>query len=127
MVNIKEKQDTIDLRKKLSIELCNNFVKRLDPLQDKETKLGALIAIKNLIKESHIYDPFLFSYLVDTLIDPDKEIRDMVIRVIKDVGVEPSVYPEIIELLEIKLQEANSETKNEINNLLQFLKSTINQ
>ena len=91
MLGSNEKEIHSDLRKKLSIELCNNFVKRLNPMQDRETKLGALIAIKNLIKESHIYDPFLFSYLVDTMTDPDKEIRDMTKRVIKDVGIDPAI------------------------------------
>lgn len=106
-------EKTVDLRKKLSIDLCNNFIKRLNPAQSREVKISAIIAIKNLIKESKINDPFLFSYLVDTIVDPDKEVRDLVSRVIKEV-----VNPEIIELLEIKLQEANDETKKEISKLL---------
>ena len=113
MTIISNEEKTADLRKKLSIELCNNFIKRLNPAQSREVKISAIIAIKNLIKESKINDPFLFSYLVDTMVDPDKEIRDLVSRVIKEV-----VNPEIIELLEIKLQEANDEIKKEISNLL---------
>ena len=117
MSTIKEKQTLTDTRKQLSIELCNNFIRRLNPNQSKEIKIGAIIAIRNFIKESKIDDPFLFSYLVDTMSDSDIEVRDTVTKVIKEV-----VNSEIIELLEIKIQEANSEIKTEIKNLLQALK-----
>ena len=109
-----EKEKNIEIRKKLSIDLCDNFIKRLNTAQSKEIKIGALIAIRNFIKESKIDDPFLFSYLVDTIADPDKEIRNLVIKIIKEVS-----NPEIIELLEIKKQEISNEIKNEINNVLQ--------
>ena len=107
-----------DLRKNLSIELCDNFIHRLNPEQTKEVKIGALIAIRNLIKESNIYDPFLYSYLVDTLTDLDKEVRKIVIKVIKEVS-----NSEIIELMEIKLQESKNEIKTEISNLLKSLRT----
>ncbi|MBI3590266.1 MAG: HEAT repeat domain-containing protein [Candidatus Melainabacteria bacterium] len=115
MKTITQKEKNIDIREKLSIDLCDNFIKRLNPAQSKETKIGALIAIRNFIKESKIDDPFLFSYLVDTIADPSKEIRNIVIKVIKEIS-----NPEIIELLEIKKQEVSQEIKTEINNLLQF-------
>lgn len=113
---ISEKQKTNELRKRLSIELCNNFIKRLNPAQSKEVKLSAIIAIKNFIKESKINDPFLCSYLVDTIVDPDKEVRDWLMKVIKEV-----VNPEILELLEMKLKEVTPEIKKEIGALLKTL------
>ena len=105
-----------EVRQKLSIELCDNFICRLNPAQKKETKTGALIAIRNLVKESHINDPIVFSFLVDTIVDPDKEIRNIVIKVIKEI-----TNPEIIELLQIKLKEGNNEVKKEIMELLKSL------
>lgn len=115
MTTYTEKDKTTELRKRLSIELCNNFVKRLNPAQSREIKINAIIAIRNFIKESKIDDPFLYNYLIDTIVDEDKVVRDWVIRVIKEVS-----NPEIIELLEIKLKEANAEIKKEINQLLEF-------
>ncbi len=117
MPTTKEKQAQTDIRKQLSIELCNNFIERLNPAQTKEIKIGAVIAIRNFIKESKFDDPFLFSYLVDTISDPDKEVREAVVKVIKEIK-----NLEIVELLEIKIQEANSELKTEIKNLLQAIK-----
>lgn len=114
-------KESIDIRKRLSIELCNNFIKRLNLHQSKETKIGAIIAIKNFIKESQIDDPFLFSYLVDTILDPDKEVKHMVIKVIKDVSTVSGAKKEITELLEIKSQESNGEIKKEIAELLNYL------
>ena len=108
-----EKEKTIDTRKRLSIELCDNFTRRLNQAQSKEIKIGALIAVRNFIKESKIDDPILFSFLVDTISDPDKEIREWVFKIIKEV-----VNKEIVELLEIKLQEATSDIKNEIKALI---------
>ena len=105
-----------EVRQKLSIELCDNFICRLNPAQKKGTKTGAIIAIRNLIKESQINDPIIYSFLVDTIVDPGKEIRTLVIKVIKEI-----VNPEIIELLQIKLKEANNEVKKEINELLKLL------
>ena len=117
MALVSQNQKDFNFRQRLSIELCNNFIKRLNPLQSKETKIGAVIAIKNLIRQSKINDSFLFSYLVDTLTDPDKEVRNIVIKVIKEVA-----NTEIIELLEVKLNELNrSETKNEVKTLLKAL------
>lgn len=114
MLILTQEQKTNELRKKLSIELCNNFIKRLNQAQSKEVKIGAIIAIRNFIKNSKIDDPFLFSYLVDTIVDRDREVRSWVIRVIKEI-----VNPEIIELLEIKLKETNNkEIKKEILELL---------
>ena len=101
------------IREQLSIELCDNFTKRLDPRQTKEIKIGALIAIRNFIKESLVNDPIIYSFLVDTMLDPDKEVRRYVVSIIKEV-----INPEIKELLEIKLVETSGEIKTEINNLL---------
>ena len=106
-----------EVRQKLSIELCDNFICRLNLAQEKETKVGAIIAIRNLVKESQINDPIIFSFLVDTIVDPDKEVRSMVIKVIQEI-----VNSETIELLQIKLQEANDEVKKEINDLLNLFK-----
>lgn len=112
-----QEEKTQELRKRLSIELCDNFIKRLNPNQSYDIKVGALIAIKNLIKESQISDPFLFSYLVDTIADPDKNIRDIVSVIIKEVA-----NTEIIELLELKLNEiTNDEIKKGIASLLKDL------
>lgn len=116
-MSLKKEEQTIDIRKRLSIEICNNFVKRLNPLQSKEIKIGALIAIKNLIKESNINDPFLYSYLVDTITDPEKETRNYVIKIIKEI-----TNPEIVELLEMKVNDSSIEIKKEIKKLLQELK-----
>ena len=119
MPSISEKQKTTELRKKISIELCDNFIRRLNPAQKQETKIGALIAIRNLIKESKIDDSILLSCLVDTISDPNSEIRDMVIKVINDVKDHPNVSKEITELLEIKLKEVNdSQIKSEIRELM---------
>ncbi|GEM_PF-2747694 len=113
MQAITKKKET-DQRKKLSIELCENFTRRLHPSQSKELKTGALIAIKNFIKETKIDDDILLSFLVDSITDPDKEIRKLVSSIIKEV-----VNNEIIELLEIKLNESNgSEIKEEIQKVL---------
>ena len=116
-MSVTSEQKLNETRKKLSIELCDNFTTRLDPAQSNDIKLAAIIAIGNFIKESKIDDPILFSFLVDPIVDPDKEVRDLVIRIIKKV-----VNPDIVELLEIKLQELNGEIKTEIKNLLQALK-----
>ena len=119
MTTISKEEKLIDLRKKLSIELCDNFTHRLNPAQTCEVKLGAIIAIKNFIKESQIDDPILLSFLVDTIVDPDKKIRDMVVKVIKDVIINPNICLDISELLEIKLKEIdNNEAKKEIRELL---------
>lgn len=106
----------IDQRKKLSIELCENFTRRLNPLQSKELKIGALIAIKNFIKETKINDDILLSFLVDAIVDTDSEIRELVSKIIKEVKSN-----QIIELLEIKLNEANSQIKEEIQDLLKAM------
>lgn len=115
MTTISEKQKVTEFRKKLSIELCENFTKRLNPQEKKEVKIGAIIAIRNLIKESKINDPIIYSFLVDTIIDPDNEVRNWVSKVIKDVK-----NPEIIELLELKLKENinNEEVRREIRELI---------
>ena len=104
MAAISEKEELINLRKRLSIELCDNFTKRLNPSQKKEIKIGALIAIRNFIKNSKIDDPILYSFLVDTISDPDKDIRELVKEIIKEVE-----NPEITELLEIKLKEVKDD------------------
>jgi len=116
METITQKKET-DQRKKLSIELCENFTRMLHPSQTKELKIGGLIAIKNFIKETKINDDILLSFLVDSISDPDKEIRNLVSKIIKEV-----VNNEIIELLEIKLNEATSQIKEEIQNLLKEAK-----
>lgn len=95
-----ERQKETDIRKQLSIDLCDNFTKRLNPAQKKETKIGAIIAIRNFVKESDVHDPILFSFLIDTICDPDKEVRELVVKVIKEIANQ-----EIIELLQIKSQE----------------------
>lgn len=110
---ITEKQKEIELRKKLSIELCDNFTKRLNPLQSKEIKIGAIIAIRNLIKEAKIDDPILISFLLDTITDPDREIKEIIIKVIKEIA-----NPQITKLLEHKLHELPDDVKNEIQELL---------
>ena len=108
------KQKTTDLRKRFSIELCDNFTQRLDSSQSREVKLSAIIAIRNFIKESHINDSILFSFLVDSIADPDKKVRDLVFKVVREVA-----NHEIVELIELKLKELNGEFKKEVNKLLQ--------
>ena len=108
------KQKTEDLRKKFSIEMCDNFTQRLDPSQSREIKLGAVIAIRNFIKEAHINDSILFSFLVDSIADPDEKVRDLVFKVVREVA-----NHEIVELIEIKLKELNGDFKKEVNKLLQ--------
>lgn len=102
-----------ETRKKISIELCENLVYRLNPKQKKETKIGALIAIKNLIKESKINDPILDSCLIDAITDEDKDIRELIKKIIYEVK-----SPHIIELLELKLRDANETLKKEIKAIL---------
>lgn len=106
-----------DLRKRLSIELCDNFTQRLKPEQKYEIKVGALIAIKNLIKESKINDQILMNFLTDTISDPSSNIRDLVIRIIMEIAEDKNLRPEINELLKIKLNEVNPEIKKEITKL----------
>ena len=106
------KEDT-NTRKKISVELCENLIYRLSPSQTKETKLGALIGIKNLIKETKITDPILDSCLVDIITDEDKNIREMVKRIIKEVK-----NPHIVELLELKINEVDDTIKKDIKELL---------
>ena len=121
MTTISEKQKIEEIRKRLSIEICDNFTKRLNPKQKNEIKMGALIAIRNFIKNSKIDDPILYSFLVDAITDNDKEIRDLVIKIIKEV-----VNPAIIELLEIKLNEiTTNKIKGEIKNLLRELQGVV--
>ena len=109
---ITQEEKIIETRKSLSIELCNNFIKRLHPEQKKEIKISAIIAIKNLIKESEVDDTILINCLVDTITDPNKEVRRWVIRTIKEVA-----NPLITELLQSKLleKEIKKEIKNDIN------------
>lgn len=107
----------------LSIELCENFRKRLDPNQKKEIKIGALIAVRNLIKNTKVNDSIIYSFLIDTIADPDKEIREWVIKIIKDITRSKELLKEIKELLEIKLYEVNNEAKPRIINLLRNIVS----
>lgn len=102
----------------LSIELCENFRKRLDLNQKKEIKICALIAIRNLIKNTKINDPIIYSFLIDTIADPDKEIREWVMKIIKDITRSKELLKEIKELLEIKLHEVSNEAKIRITSLL---------
>ncbi len=118
MTNNSQEKINLDLRKKISIELCQSFTQRLDPNQTACVKSGAVIALKNFIKKSKIEDPIIYSFLVDTIVDPEKEVRDLVIKVIKEV-----VNSEIIELLEIKQKEISGEMKAEIGNLLKVLRT----
>ena len=117
-----ENQKITDVRKRLSIELCDNFTKRLNPAQNKETKIGALIAIKNFIKESKIDDPILLSFLADTISDPDNEVRTYVIKTIKEIANNGFIKKEAVELLEIKMKEVSDEIQEEIIDLLKILK-----
>jgi len=94
------KQKSTDLRKRFSIEMCDNFTQRLHPLQSREVKLGAIIALRNFIKETHINDSILFNFLVDAIADPDKKVRDLVFKVVREVA-----NHEIVELIEVKLKE----------------------
>ena len=103
------KQKTTDLRKRFSIEMCDNFTQRLASSQNREVKLGAIIAIRNFIKEAHINDSILFNFLVDTIADSDKKVRDLVFKVVREVA-----NHEIIELIEIKLKELNGEFKKDV-------------
>lgn len=114
---ITQEEKITEIRKSLSIELCDNFIKRLHPEQKKEIKIGAIIAIKNLIKESKIDDPILINCLVDTITDQDKEVRKWVIRTIKEVP-----NPLITELLQTKLleKEIRKEIKNDIKTALKI-------
>ena len=114
MTSRNTKQKTTDLRKRFSIEMCDNFTQRLAPSQSREIKLGAIIAIRNFIKESHINDSILFNFLVDTIADPDKKVRDLVFKVVREIA-----NHEIVELIEIKLKELNGDFKKEVNKLLQ--------
>lgn len=86
--------------------MCDNFTQRLHPLQSREVKLGAIIAIRNFIKETHINDSILFNFLVDAIADPDKQVRDLVFKVVREVA-----NHEIVELIEVKLKELNGEFK----------------
>ena len=106
-------KEDINTRKKISIGLCENLIYRLNSSQLKETKLGALIGIKNLIKETKIADPILDNCLVDAITDKDKDIREMVKRIIKEVK-----NPHIVELLEIKMNEADDNIKKDIKELV---------
>lgn len=121
-----DKKESIELRKKLSLDICDNFIRRLKPYQSKETKLGALIAIRNLIKESKISDPILHSFLIDSITDSNPEIVNMVITITKEVIEDPIVKSDIIELLNLKFKEAiSTKIKKDIEKLLeQVSKST---
>ena len=94
--------------------MCDNFTQRLHPSQNREVKIGAIIAIRNFIKETHINDSILYNFLVDTIADPDKKVRELVFKVVKEVA-----NHEIVELIEIKLKELNGDFKTEINKLLE--------
>ena len=89
--------------------MCDNFTQRLASSQNREVKLGAIIAIRNFIKEAHINDSILFNFLVDTIADSDKKVRDLVFKVVREVA-----NHEIIELIEIKLKELNGEFKKDV-------------
>lgn len=118
MATITEKQKDIDIRKRLSIELLDNFMRRLNPAQKYETKIAAIIAIRNFVIESKMDDPMLLNHLVDAIVDPDESIREILIKVIKEIIHEPNVKKEIIELLEIKQKEATLEINKEITTLI---------
>ena len=94
--------------------MCDNFTQRLDPSQSRKIKLGAVIAIRNFIKEAHINDSILFSFLVDSIADPDEKVRDLVFKIVREIA-----NHEIVELIEIKLKELNGDFKKEVNKLLQ--------
>ena len=85
MSTTKIEEKIAEHRKKLSLEVCDNFVSRLNPAQSKEIKIGAIIAIRNFIKESHLDDPILLSFLIDTMSDPDKEVKEFVAKIIEEV------------------------------------------
>lgn len=127
MTTISEKEKLTELRKKLSLELCDNFTKRLNPFQKKEIKIGAIIAIKNFIKESKIDDPIIYSFLVDAITDHKKDVRGWVSKVIKDIGAgfvsaqNLHFHKEITELLELKLKENISEEIKE--DIIELIKS----
>lgn len=122
-----DKKESIELRKKLSLDICDNFIRRLKSYQSKETKLGALIAIRNLIKESKISDPILHSFLIDSITDPNSEIVTMVITITKEIIVDPLVKTDIIELLNLKSKEAiSTKVKKDIEKLLEQINETGN-
>ena len=84
VVTISE-QKKEDVRKQISIELCENLIYRLHPAQKKETKIGALIALKNLIKETKINDPLIYNPLIDATRDPDNEIKTLATKIIEEI------------------------------------------
>ena len=108
----------MNLNNNLSIEVCENFTVRLNPNQKREIKFGALIAIRNFIKESKIEDPILYNFLTDTISDPDETVKDFAFKIIGEVSNQ-----EITKILEDKQTEAKGELKKEITNLLKFVKS----
>lgn len=120
-----DKKESIELRKKLSLDICDNFIRRLKPYQSRETKLGALIAIRNLVKESKISDPILHSFLIDSITDADSEIVDMVNTITKEIIEDPIVKTDIIELLNLKSKEVGStKIKKDVEKLLEQVMSS---
>ena len=105
--------ENTEIRKKISIELCEDLTKRLNHSEKKEIKIGALIAIKNLILETKIEDPILDNCLADTITDNDPQVRHFVLRVIKEAKIS-----HVLELLKIKYNELSPDIKLEISNLI---------
>jgi len=77
--------------------------------------------IKNLIKETKINDPIIYNFLIDTIIDPDKEIRSLVKKIILEIACK-----EINDLLVLKSQELNeNEVKQDIKDVLRQLQDGV--
>ena len=101
----------------LSIEFCDNFVRRLNPEQSLETKMLAVLALRNLIKNTGIRNSILYNFLVDSISSKEKELRIFVEKTIKEIA-----NNEIIELLNMKLNEVNDkQIKAEIKQLIKKL------
>lgn len=107
------KTKTKDFREEISIEFCQDLIYRLKFNQSQTTKLGALIAIKNLVQETKVEDQIIFSTLVDALADPDKKIRELASKIIKEIK-----NSAIVELLETKKNEVSKDIEKEITTLL---------
>ena len=121
MMILRSKEEEINSKKNLSIEVCDNLTTRLHPSQKREIKLGALIAIRNFIKESRIEDPILYNFLIDTIADPDKKVKDFVLKIIKEVSNQ-----EMYQILHEKQIELSGELRKEVTNLLKSIKNKFN-
>lgn len=97
----------------LTIEFYESLTNRLDHEQNINVKLGALIAVKNLILYTQLHDHILYGLLIDSISDPEKEVQELAIKIINKV-----FNPEVKELLYIKLIESNESTHEIITQIL---------